>query len=56
MKTKSKVSQNILYFSNFVQQQFDTKVKGFRTDNARDFDNNVLKSFFSSEGIIHETS
>ena len=56
MKTKSEVSQIIPYFINFVQQQFDTKVKGFRTDNARDFDNHVLKSFFSSEGITNETS
>ena len=56
MKTKSEVSQIISYFINFVQQQFDTKVKGFRIDNARDFDNHVLKSFFSSEVIIHEPS
>ena len=56
MKKKSEVSQIIPYFINFVQQQFDTKVKGLRIDNARDFDNHVLKNFFSSEGIIHETS
>ena len=55
-KTKSEVSQIISYLIKFVQQHFDTKVKGFRTDNARDFDNHVFKSFFSLEGIIHETS
>ena len=56
MKTQSEVLQIIPYFINFLQQQFDTKVKGFRSDNARYFDNHVLKSFFKSEGIIHETS
>ena len=51
MKTKLEVSQIIPYFINFVQQQFDTKFKGFMTDNARDFDNHVLKNFFSAQRV-----
>ena len=36
--------------------QFGDHVKGFRTDNAKDFLNNELSEFFASEGIKHETS
>ena len=39
-----------------IKRQFDTDIKRFRTDNAKDFCNINLKEFFESQGIRHETS
>ena len=56
MRNKSEVSYIIPYFCKYIHKQFETKIKGFRTDNARDYDNHVINDFFKGEGIVHETS
>ena len=39
-----------------VQNQFGVKIKGLRSDNAKDYFNHFLSSYFQKEGIIHESS
>lgn len=39
-----------------VQNQFGVKIKNFRLDNARDYFNQILSTYFQKEGIIHESS
>ena len=39
-----------------IQTQFGVKIKVFRSDNARDYFNQVLSSYFQKEGIIYESS
>ena len=39
-----------------IKRQFDVHIKGFRTDNTKDFCNHELREFFESEGMRHETS
>ena len=39
-----------------IQNQFGTKIKHFRLDNARDYFNQILGSYFQKEGIVHESS
>ena len=39
-----------------IQNQFGAKIKIFRFDNARDYFNQILTSYFQKEGIIHESS
>ena len=56
MRDKSEVSHIIPYFCKYIHQKFETKIKGFRIDNARDYDNHVINDFFKGEGIVHETS
>ena len=56
MRNEYKVSHIIPFFCKYIHQQFETMIKGFRTDNARDYDNHVINDFFKGEGIVHETS
>ena len=56
LKSKSETTQLLINFTKMIERQFETKVKGFRTDNAKDFCNNTLKEFFEKKGIRHETS
>lgn len=56
LKHKSDVSSIIPNFHSMIQNQFGVKIKSFRTDNARDFFNHNLSSFFQSQGIIHDSS
>ena len=55
-KQKSETTKTLENFCKMIKRQFDTDIKGFRTDNARDFCNTNLKEFFESQGIRHETS
>ena len=56
LKQKSDVSSVLSNFHAMVQNQFGTKIKRFRFDNAKDYFNQVLSPFFQKEGIIHESS
>ena len=56
LKTKSEVARCIKNLCALIKRQFGKSVKGFRTDNAKDFLNNDLSEFFASEGLKHETS
>ena len=55
LKQKSDVSIVIPNFHSMVQNQFGVKIKRFRTDNARDYFNQILSHYFQSQGIIHES-
>jgi len=39
-----------------IRNQFGTAIKRFRSDNAKDYFNQTLSSFFNEHGIIHESS
>ena len=39
-----------------VQNQFEVKIKNFRTDNARDYFNQISSPYFQSQGILHDSS
>ena len=56
LKQKSDATKTFKIFCTMVRKQFGTEIKGFRTDNAKDFCNNELKEFFEYHGIRHETS
>ena len=38
-----------------VQNQFGVKIKSFRTDNARDYFNQIFSLYFQSHGILHDS-
>ena len=42
---------NIQNFINYVETQFDTKVKSVHSDNGPEF---FLKDFYASKGILHQ--
>jgi hypothetical protein len=43
-------------FTNMTKNQFGVSIKGIRTDNARDYFNQILSSYFEKKGIIHQSS
>lgn len=49
LKNKSDVNHVFPHFHAMVQNQFGTKIKKFRSDNARDYFNQVLSPFFQKE-------
>jgi hypothetical protein len=39
-----------------IKNQFGVSMKGIRTDNDRDYFNQILSPYFEKEGIIHQSS
>ena len=56
LKLKSDVSIVIPNFHSMAQNQFGVQIKSFRTDNARDYLNQILSLYFQSQGILHDSS
>ena len=56
LKHKSDVSFVLPNFHNMIKNQFGVTIKGFRSDNNKDYFNQVLTPYFHHEGIIHESS
>ena len=56
LKNNFDVSHIFPIFCTMVQNQFGTKIKKIRPDNARDYCNQILSQWFQKEGIIHESS
>lgn len=56
LKQKSDVSFVIQTFFDMIKNQFGVQPKRFRSDNARDYFNETLTSFFQKQGVIHESS
>ena len=56
MKSKSEVPNIILKFCEMIQNQFDTKIKRFRSDNAREYFSGHTTTYFERHGIVHQSS
>ena len=56
LKQKSNVGIVIPNFHSMVQNQFGVQIKSFRTDNAKDYFNQILSPYFQSRGIPHDSS
>ena len=56
LKQKSDVSIVFPNYHNMVKNQFRVSIKWVRSDNAKDYFNQTLSSYFQKEGIIHESS
>lgn len=56
LKHKSDFSIVLPKFCYMIKNQFGVNVKRFRSDNAKDYFNQVLTPYFQKEGIVHESS
>ncbi|KAL8128532.1 hypothetical protein V2J09_017687 [Rumex salicifolius] len=56
LKHKSDTSMHLKHFHAYVQTQFPHKLKSIQCDHGREFDNNELRSFFSSNGVVFRFS
>lgn len=56
LKSKGEVGHVIPKFSKMIETQFHTQVKVIHSDNGREFVNQTLGNFFSTHGILHQTT
>ena len=56
MKEKSEAGIRFKDFHTMIQNQFQTKVKVFRSHNSKDYFNSILGEYFKAHGIIHQSS
>ena len=56
MKEKSEVGTIFKNFNSMIQTQFQTKIKVFRKDNAKDYFNFLLGGYLMDQGIVHQSS
>jgi hypothetical protein len=56
LKNKSEIFSQFKEFYNFVQTQFDAKIRTFRFDNRTEFVNQNFSFFFKEKSILHQTS
>lgn len=54
LKHKSEVFKKFVDFANFVEKQSDCKIKTFRSDGGKEFDNKSFEIFFSERGILQQ--
>lgn len=56
LKSKSEVFKYFQDFHNMVKNQFSSHIGIFRPDNGTEFTSNLMKTYLSEQGIIHQTS
>ncbi|GJV26785.1 ribonuclease H-like domain-containing protein [Tanacetum coccineum] len=55
IKSKDEVSPFITVFYNLIENQFNKKIKVFRSDNGTEFVNQYVNKFCADKGVIHQT-
>jgi transposase InsO family protein len=56
MKNKSEVFSKFQEFYNFIENQFDAKIKFFRSDNETKFINQKFSNLLKQKEILHQTT
>jgi hypothetical protein len=56
MKDKFEVGQIFQNFNSMIQTQFHTKIQILKTDDAKEYFNSDLNTYYLSQGIIHISS
>ncbi|CAJ2638290.1 unnamed protein product [Trifolium pratense] len=56
MKNKSDAFDMFKVFVNEVENQFNTKIKRFRSDRGTEYNSSLFNEFYKQHGIIHETT
>lgn len=56
LKNKDEVFDKFTEFKNMVENQTESKIKIFRTDNGREFCTSNFKRFLKDYGIIYQTT
>lgn len=56
VKSKAEVSQVVLQFCEMITNQFGGGIKHFQSNNAKEFFNSIVNSYFVKRDVIHESS
>jgi GAG-pre-integrase domain/Integrase core domain len=56
LTSKDEVFQRFLEFTFFLENQYNTTIKIFRSDNDIEYVNKTFSNYFQKKGILHQTS
>ena len=56
LKNKSEVPSVIVRFIELIYNQFDKRIRSFRSDNAREYFSSEVNQYMNDHGIVHESS
>lgn len=56
LRTKSDAAKHLMRFCALIRTQFDKTIQVVRSDNGPEFLSKEIQDFFSTNGIIHQTS
>ena len=56
MKNKSDAFDMFKEYVTEIENQFNKKIKRFRSDRGTEYDSSMFREFYNSHGIIHETT
>ncbi|WZZ64833.1 hypothetical protein YC2023_076203 [Brassica napus] len=56
IKTKDRVLDAFKNFQSYVSNQYNAKIKIFRSDNGGEYTGNAFKNHLAQHGILHQTS
>ncbi|CAM8981982.1 unnamed protein product [Rhodiola kirilowii] len=56
IQSKDRVLEAFMNFQNYITNQFNAKIKVFRSDNGGEYTSNTFKQHLANHGIIHQTS
>ena len=54
LKEKSEAVKTFKDFHSMIQNQYNTNIQIFHTDNGKEYFNFILGEFFSQKGIMHQ--
>jgi len=56
LRGKNEVLRCFQDFHKLVENQFNTRIRIIRTDNGKEYVNNIFGAYLSEHGIIHQTT
>jgi transposase InsO family protein len=56
LKAKTEVFSYFQDFFNFIENQYNAKLKIFRSDNGTEYVNKIFTEFFKQKCILHQTT
>ena len=56
LKEKSEAAKTFKDFHSMIQNQYNTNIQIFHTDNGKEYFNFILGEFFSQKRIIHQST
>jgi Integrase core domain len=56
LTSKDEVFQKFVYFSNFIENQYNTTIKILRSENGTKYVNKTFSKYLHHKGILHQTT
>jgi Integrase core domain len=56
LASKDEVFQRFVDFTNFIENQYNTTIKVFRSDNGTKYVNKIFSNYLHKKRILHQTT